>query len=113
MVLATFNALALPIETSFEPEFMQTWYWKTINIVIDICFFLDIIIIFRTAIVGEDMELVFDSKKIAIIYLKGSFWIDFMSTVPLDTMMLIFMTKKRAEKFKLFALLKIIRVLRI
>ena len=63
---------------------------------IDICFFLDIIVIFRTAIYGADCELVNDSKIIAINYLKGNFWIDFLSTVPLDTMAGMFMDKESA-----------------
>ena len=114
MALATFNAIALPIEISFEPETMQSWYFQAINVIVDIFFFLDIVIIFRTAIVGvEEMELIVDTKQIAVRYLKGTFWIDFLSTVPLDTMMRIFMKKERAMKFKLFALLKLIRVVRL
>ena len=93
MALATFNAIALPIEISFEPESMQSWYFLAINGIVDFFFFLDIIIIFRTAIVGEDMEMIVDTKKIAVKYLKGTFWIDFLSTVPLDTMMRIFIKK--------------------
>ena len=59
------------------------------------------------------MELITDSKKIAVTYFKGDFWIDFMSTVPLDTMAQIFMTKEYAEQFKIFGILKLIRIVRL
>ena len=59
------------------------------------------------------MDLIVEPKKIAISYLKGSFWIDFMSTVPLDTITLIFTNKANADKFKLFGILKLIRLVRL
>ena len=92
---------------------MQSWYFQALNALVDICFFLDIVIIFRTAVIGEDMELIIDAKKIAVEYLKGSFWIDFLSTVPLDTMARIFMEKGEAERFRLFGILKLVRVVRL
>ena len=81
--------------------------------IIDICFFLDIIVIFRTAIFGSDCEVVIDPKIIAINYLNGNFWIDFLSTVPLDTMAGMFMNEEEAKRFKLFGILKLIRVVRL
>ena len=78
MVIATWNAFALPVELSLEPEALRTKYNAAANVAIDICFFFDIIIIFRTAIFGATMEIVTDTKAIATNYLKGNFWIDFL-----------------------------------
>ena len=39
---------------------------------------------------GENGEIVSDQKTIAVKYLKGSFTIDVLSTIPLDSMAGIF-----------------------
>ena len=113
MLLATWNAFALPVELSLEPEELKSNTNTIATAIIDICFFIDIIIIFRTAIYGENMDLVTEPRAIAVNYLAGNFWIDFLSTVPLDTLAGIFMRKQNAERFKLFAILKLIRVVRL
>ena len=45
-------------------------------------FFIDIIIIFNTALTTEDFETIDDHKQIAIHYLKGWFWIDLIAIFP-------------------------------
>ena len=93
MILATWNAFALPVELSLDPEELRSNVNVAVTAIIDICFFIDIVVIFRTAIYGDDMEVITDAKTIARNYLTGNFWIDFLSTVPLDTMAGLFMDK--------------------
>ena len=69
--------------------------------------------IFRTSIQGDNGVIVTDQRAIAVEYLKGSFIIDFLSTVPLDTLVDIFLDKEMAKNFKLFGTLKLIRVIRL
>ena len=59
-------------------------------------FLIDIVVIFRTSIIGDNGERVTDQKTIAIKYLKGSFWIDLLSTIPLDSMAGIFLEPELA-----------------
>ena len=60
MCIATWNALLLPIELAYEPEWTKTSANTWINAFIDLLFLLDIIVVFRTAIVGENGEIVTD-----------------------------------------------------
>lgn len=113
MVIATWNALALPIELALEPEWTQSPTNGTLNAIIDFLFLIDIIVVFRTSIIGDNGEIVTNQKTIAIKYLKGSFTIDFLSTIPLDSMAGIFLEEAMASKFKLFGCLKLIRVIRL
>lgn len=113
MIIATWNALALPIELAFEPEFTKSPENGTLNAIIDFLFLIDIIVVFRTSIIGDNGEIVTDQKTIAIKYLKGSFMIDFLSTIPLDSMAGIFLEPAMAQQFKLFGCLKLIRVIRL
>jgi len=55
---------------------------------------------------------VFESKKSAIVYLKSRFFIDVVSTVPVDTISeYIFNTKNK--NLSLFSTLKLVRVTRV
>lgn len=45
--------------------------------------------------------------------MKGSFTIDFLSTIPMDTLTSLFLEKDLASKFGLFGALKLIRVTRL
>jgi len=58
-----------------------------LNSIIDVSFLIDIIVVFRTTITGEDGEDVYDSKVIAKNYLAGQFIIDALSTIPFDTLL--------------------------
>jgi len=76
-------------------------------------FLVDIIIVFRTSIIGDNGAIVRDQKTIALKYLKGSFTIDLLSTIPLDSMAGLFLDAQTASRFKLFGCLKLIRVVRL
>lgn len=86
MVLATWNAFILPIELAFEPEVSKSTANTVLNALIDLTFFLDMLIVFRTVTIGLDGALETDQKAIALKYLKGNFTIDFLSTIPLDSL---------------------------
>ena len=113
MIIATWNALALPIELAFEPAWADSFENAVINALIDFFFLMDIIVVFRTTIIGDNGEIVTDQKTIAIKYLKGSFTIDLLSTIPLDSLAGIFLDEATAAQFKLFGCLKLIRVIRL
>ena len=54
MLLAIIIAATLPLELSFEPEDMKSYKWVIFNrVIVDGSFFIDIIIIFRTAIINN------------------------------------------------------------
>ena len=66
----------------------------------DTAFVLDILIIFRSAILDDESgEEIRDTIIVAKTYIKGRFIIDFLSTVPFDSLALIFLEKKDAEQF--------------
>jgi hypothetical protein len=52
MICALYNGITLPIDISFQPEWMKQTYMMYANTAIDLAFLLDIIIVFRTTIVG-------------------------------------------------------------
>ncbi|KOO22278.1 cation channel family protein [Chrysochromulina tobinii] len=67
--------------------FSADWTWE---LFVDCCFFADILLTFRTALILDDPEkqerkVVTDARRIAYHYIKGWFVIDVVSTIPIDT----------------------------
>ena len=51
---------------------------------IDSIFFMDILIVFRTTFINEKGDEITDNFEIAKNYLKSTFIIDFLATIPFD-----------------------------
>jgi CRP-like cAMP-binding protein len=95
----------------------EPWFW--IENFIDLSFFIDILLWFRTAYITEDMRLETSRKKIALHYLRTWFAVDTISAFPWDT--LAYLIQKDSEPgwlqiprlLRLFRVLKIMSVLRV
>uniref|UniRef100_A0A7S1PFC1 Cyclic nucleotide-binding domain-containing protein n=1 Tax=Percolomonas cosmopolitus TaxID=63605 RepID=A0A7S1PFC1_9EUKA len=101
MFVALYNFVGVTFRCSFLYLFHFTWYsqplWLSVFAVLDaICdllFIYDIFLGFCTPYTGEDGLLVFDTKRTARRYLsprKGWFWIDSITALPIDWVVLIF-----------------------
>ena len=97
--------------------------WTIVNYIVDLLFFVDIIVIFNSAFNNDDFEVVEDRKRIAVHYLTGWFLIDALSIIPFD---FIIVQQQSSEGFtdlariarigrmyKLIKLTKMIRILKI
>jgi hypothetical protein len=60
------------------------------NWTIDFFFLLELITNFSSAYPDENKDMCDDRKRIAIRYFKGWFFIDFVSILPLDIILLAF-----------------------
>lgn len=113
IILAIYNCFQIPFQIAFDPAFLDTQPVNIFNSVIDFLFLMDIVVAFRTTYFDiHSGEEVFESKKTAIVYLKSRFFIDFISTIPVDTISeYIFNTKNK--NLALFSTLKLVRVSRV
>ena len=101
---------------------IEDWYvCFAIDRLIDLVFFLDIIVNFRTAWVLPSGELVFDQKEAASNYFRFWFWVDFISVLPYEFLSLVPGMREddgagnnmRAPKLlRLLRLVKIAKILR-
>ena len=116
IILAIYNSICLPLQIAFNPPFLETDYISGFDNVIDVCFFLDIVLTFRTTYVhpmtGEE---IFDLKKIAKHYLKNQFFLDLMATIPFEKIAAIFETvsTNNRSQYTFISCLKLIRILRL
>ena len=59
-------------------------FGRFFEILVDVIFISDIFVTFLTPIERYDGSLVYDHRKIAISYLSGAFWIDFIASFPTE-----------------------------
>ena len=85
IVLSLYNAFVIPLQFSIPKTFEGAVSIVVFDNIIDIIFYLDIFITFRTQYIDPKSEdLISDSKRIAVNYLKGRLIIDILASVPLD-----------------------------
>lgn len=115
LLLASINCFMVPVEIVIPEDEEPTGEGMTIssvaNLLIDSIFIIDLLVNFNTTF-EEDLEVIYDRKKIARNYLKSRFLIDFISAIPVDVI-ISFFGKKDAKELKAFSLLKLVRMLRL
>ena len=110
MLLATYNCLQIPIEMAYEPDFLANLHW--FSFLIDLIFFIDIVVAARTTYIDLRTGLeVSEPKQILRYYLRGQFTIDLLATVPFDKLAELILGE--AKLFKLLGTLKLVRILRL
>lgn len=57
---------------------------KAMDILVDVLFWIDILVNFRTAYIDNKKHTIFDQKKVAMHYAKGWFTLDFIGTFPFE-----------------------------
>ena len=80
-------SLVVPYRLAFATS--ESYSWTVVYVTTDILFFIDIILTFFTSVSDEQKVYdITDRCEIAKRYLKGWFWIDVLSILPLDIIFL-------------------------
>lgn len=106
MGFSLFNCFTVPIGVCFDPPQMGNFIFVVSNYIIDLFFFLDIIIAFRCVVYDDKGEEILSDRVMAIDYLQSTFIIDLLATVPFD----LFLTDLDVE---ILGVLKLGRILRL
>lgn len=104
MMVLIFSCLTIPYRIAFVKE--DTLLWEVVNIVVDLCFLIDIIVIFNTAYFDDDYKIIDCRKTICVEYIKGWFFIDVISILPIEMIL-------KADAVKYNEMLRIARIGRI
>ena len=78
-ILLVTSCFVTPLELCYKYEHPAYYFCSYL---IDILFFIDMIVIFNTAFTNEDFETIEDRKEIAFNYIQGWFWIDLLAILP-------------------------------
>ena len=84
LVLTFYTAVMVPYNVAFKNKTMDDVPLLVIDSIVDVVFFIDIILNFHTTFVGPSGEVVSDPKIIRMNYLKSWFVIDLLSCLPYD-----------------------------
>jgi hypothetical protein len=111
IILSVYNSILIPYEFAYSME--TNFLFDALDRIIDVFFFIDILINFRTAYVNSKTgELEMDGKQIALRYiLNGRFIVDLIASLPLEALALIHAGGDGS--FKFLGMLKMVRLLRL
>ncbi|KAK4015556.1 hypothetical protein OUZ56_030530 [Daphnia magna] len=115
LFLLVANLIILPVAISFFNDDLSI-RWIAFNCLSDTIFMIDIVVNFRTGIMQQDNseQVILDPKLIARHYLRTWFFLDLISSIPLDYIFLIFNQFLRMQDFsESFQILQAGRALRI
>ncbi|VUZ47115.1 unnamed protein product, partial [Hymenolepis diminuta] len=84
IVLCTFYfAIMVPYNAAFHRDGNER-YLRTLDMIIEVLFIIDILLNFRTTFVSKSGQVVHHSKEIALNYIRGWFILDLIAAVPFD-----------------------------
>ncbi|XP_006814756.1 voltage-gated delayed rectifier potassium channel KCNH1-like [Saccoglossus kowalevskii] len=111
LVLTFYTAVAVPFNVAFNTKSMEDYAIIVVDGIVDIVFFIDVILNFHTTFVGPGGEVVSDPKIIRMNYLKTWFVIDLLSCLPYDVINAF--NEVDDQISSLFSALKVVRLLRL
>ncbi|OQS04106.1 Voltage-gated Ion Channel (VIC) Superfamily, partial [Thraustotheca clavata] len=106
-IAIVYSTIVVPYRIGFKSD--ATGLGLVFDLFVDSLFFTDILIAFQTAYYTSERTLVVNKRTIMFTYLKGWFMIDFISTLPIDTIGGYFI----ANSSQVLSSTKILRFLRI
>ncbi|XP_062529949.1 potassium/sodium hyperpolarization-activated cyclic nucleotide-gated channel 2 isoform X14 [Bombyx mori] len=115
LLLLVANLIILPVAISFFNDDLST-RWIAFNCLSDTIFLIDIVVNFRTGIMQQDNaeQVILDPKLIAKHYLRTWFFLDLISSIPLDYIFLIFnQVNDFSENFQILHAGRALRILRL
>jgi len=84
ILIILYVALVVPYRMAFDSK--DTTGWKVWSTMVDVSFGMDIVFTFFSAYSEPETGMpVYDKKEIAKQYLKGWFWIDTFSILPIES----------------------------
>ena len=83
IIILFYTATYAPYRIAFADD-SPTGFLRALEIFVDVVFISDIFVTFLTPYERYDGSLVYNHRKIAISYVTGAFWIDFIASFPTE-----------------------------
>ncbi|XP_046383840.1 potassium voltage-gated channel protein eag-like isoform X3 [Ischnura elegans] len=84
LCLTFYTAIMVPYNVAFKNKTSEDVSLLVVDSIVDVVFFIDIVLNFHTTFVGAGGEVVSDPRVIRMNYLKSWFVIDLLSCLPYD-----------------------------
>ncbi|XP_027198883.2 potassium voltage-gated channel protein eag-like isoform X1 [Dermatophagoides pteronyssinus] len=112
LCLTFYTAIMVPYNVAFKNKTSEDVSLLVLDSIVDVIFFIDIVLNFHTTFVGPGGEVVSDPKIIRVNYLRSWFIIDLLSCLPYDIFNAFDHTEDQGIG-SLFSALKVVRLLRL
>mmetsp|Transcript_17323 Transcript_17323/g.52714 ORF Transcript_17323/g.52714 Transcript_17323/m.52714 type:complete len:608 (+) Transcript_17323:457-2280(+) len=113
LIFVIYIAFAYPFYVGFGVEPRKGGWLEMIELLIDLSFMTDILLNFSTGYIAHDV-VIMNRSLVARNYFRGWFWLDFVSSVPLDLFFgSSFADLQAAKLLKVGRLLRGLKMLRI
>ena len=117
MILFVFySSVFIPMELAFmnsNPAITKHIAHRIFDYGVDIYFLIDIVVNFNTSFYDEDYQIVLERKKIAKLYLRTWFPLDFIAAFPFEVIALLLPVAEGQDGIGVTGLLKLPRLLRL
>ncbi|XP_022710419.1 potassium voltage-gated channel protein eag-like, partial [Varroa jacobsoni] len=113
LCLTFYTAIMVPYNVAFKNKTSDDVSLLVLDSIVDVIFFIDIVLNFHTTFVGPGGEVVSDPKIIRMNYLKSWFTIDLLSCLPYDVFNAFDGSEDQQGIGSLFSALKVVRLLRL
>jgi CRP-like cAMP-binding protein len=111
-MMIVWSVIIVPMRIAFNVE--PVGGMLVLDILIDICFGIDLVCSFRTAYFTSHRELIYDTSKVTMNYLKTWFFIDFVTTFPIDRVAAAFVSNPaQLRSIKMLRVLRLARLAKI
>ncbi|QDZ23601.1 voltage-gated ion channel protein [Chloropicon primus] len=111
VILLLFTTIVTPFEVCFLSSDLIPVWLLVVNYVVDCSFFVDLLLNFNRMSFDENTGIpIADLKVIRSQYLRGYFFVDFISCLPFDQLAILFGAGDKAEALKILRLLKLVRL---
>lgn len=120
VIFVIYNVMGVPMDLAFSPLVMSHPTFLLFDGFVDVCFAIDILMRFNTAMMGRWGKLVHDRSVIAMDYLQGMLIIDILAVFPFTQILSAgadvgtdgAVTGTALGMFKLFRLLRLGRLMK-
>ena len=113
-IIIIYSCLVGPYRMAFKVPALEGWF--VFELLCDALFLVDICLNFNTAYFNQDDILVTNRRQIALNYLSFWFWLDLLSTVPIDLIMDSIGLEagdSSGAQFKLLRLTRLVRLIKL
>ena len=106
LCLTFYTAIMVPYNVALKNKTSEDVTLLVVDSIVDVIFFIDIVLNFHTTYVGAAGEVVSDPKVIRVNYLKSWFIIDLLSCLPYD----VFNAFDHDEDVRLFVQITLLKL---
>eukprot|EP01043_Picozoa_sp_COSAG02_P026259 COSAG02_NODE_1507_length_12231_cov_56.431751_4_plen_780_part_00 len=106
-------AYAVPTRTAFDINTPTDDVWFYVDLLVDLYFISDCFLSFRTAYWTANGVLEVNKRAIAENYIRGWFLLDFISSLPINYILLFSVGQEQAAKYRILRCFRLFRLLRL